>query len=132
MVLEKIEDKAKEKEKEREADVYEIGRRFLFWESQRKNKDFVKAKYQNVREEIFESPLLSGLITKKMWDGLSQKVEIKLQTQMAKRVKSNGLVCHMSLKYTNGFSVECFDVYSPSTCTNWRKERLSTNRISER
>ena len=40
-------------------DVYEIGKRFYFWEKYRKHPDFVQAKYDNMKEEILNSPLVS-------------------------------------------------------------------------
>ena len=43
-------------------EVYEIGRRFYFWDSHRKHPDFVSPKYENMKEEVLNSPLFSGLI----------------------------------------------------------------------
>ena len=95
MVLEKVDEAAKEKEKKKDADVYEIGKRFLYWVKYKKHKDYVKATRQSVKEEIFHSPVLSGLFTKTMWDNLTRKVEVTLNMKVAKKLRSNARVCHV-------------------------------------
>ena len=39
-------------------DVYAIGKRFVFWESQSQHPDYIKPKYANMKEEILQSPLV--------------------------------------------------------------------------
>ena len=71
-------------------DVYEIGRRFYFWDSHRKHPDFVPPKYGNMKEEIFNSPLLVGMITITAWNALTALIERIMGSDAAHQLSSNG------------------------------------------
>lgn len=73
-------------------DVYAIGKRFIFWESQRRHKDYVAAKYGNMKEEVLQSPLLSAYFPGvHVWTVLVASVGAMIQTQTALKINSNGL-----------------------------------------
>lgn len=87
ILINRIEAVPQETEKiEQKAEVYEIGRQFLYWKTQKKHKNYVKAKYENMKEEM----LKTGLVSIAGWNKLSEKIEIKLNTNMAKKIKSTG------------------------------------------
>ena len=69
-------------------DVYTIGKRFNFW--QRKHKDFVQAKYKNMKEEMMRNPLLAKCIGVRAWNKLSATISIMVKTRAALRIESNG------------------------------------------
>ena len=71
-------------------DVYEIGRRFYFWDSHRKHPDFVAPKYENMKQEVLNSPLLSGLITIRAWNELTAVIERMVDFEVALQISSNG------------------------------------------
>ena len=71
-------------------EVYEIGRRFYFWESHRKHPDFVSPKYENMKEEVLNSPLLSGLISIGAWNALTAVIETMIGSDAALKISSNG------------------------------------------
>ena len=77
-------------ETEQPPDVYEIGRRFYFWDSHRKHPDFIKPKYENIKEEVLNSPLLSGLITIAAWNALTALIERMIGSDAALQISSNG------------------------------------------
>ena len=70
--------------------VYDIGKRFVFWNKM--DKDYVKAKYKDMKEEMMESPLLKDILfeTVKEWQRLTERVVSMLETKEAKKVKGNG------------------------------------------
>ena len=71
-------------------DVYEIGRRFYFWDSHRKHPDFVSPKYENMKEEVLNSPLLSRFITIAAWNALTTLIEKIITSDAAHQLWSNG------------------------------------------
>ena len=73
-----------------ETDVYEIGKRFYFWDSHRKHPDFVAAKYSNMKEEVLNNPLLATFITIGAWNALTAAITTMLSTEKAQRICSNG------------------------------------------
>ena len=77
-----------EEVKESEADVYQIGKRFLYWDSQRNHKDYVKPKYGSIREEVMH--MQGSGVTNRSWDSLTQTVQDLITSHTARRVKSNG------------------------------------------
>ena len=97
---EPVEDTKEEEEEKKEdtvhiehdhpPDIYEIGKRFYFWDSHRKHPDFVAPKYENIKQEIFDSPLLSGLITMRAWNELTASIEILIRSDAALKLLSNG------------------------------------------
>ena len=70
-------------------DVYAIGKRFNFW--QKRNDDYVQAKYKDMKEEVLQSPLLSvhfvGVI---VWNKLMTTITAMVGTQAALKIRSNG------------------------------------------
>ena len=94
MLLEKIAAAAEKEESDRNVDVYDIGKRFMYWETQRQNKNYIKAKYRDVKEELFESPVLPGL-RRSLWDQLTEIVRVRINTKSAKLRRSNGQVCYL-------------------------------------
>ena len=74
-------------------DVYAIGKRFLFWKSQRKKKTYIEAKHGNMKEEVLQNPLLSvhfpGI---KGWNKLVKIVNAMIGTKAALKVTSSGNV----------------------------------------
>lgn len=95
MLLEKIAAAAEKEESDRNVDVYDIGKRFMYWETQRQNKNYIEAKYRDVKEELFESPVLAGLMTRRGWDQLTETVQVRINTKSAKLRQSNGQVCYL-------------------------------------
>ena len=83
--VDKIEKKEKEKKKKK-SHVYDIGKRFMFWESQRQHPDYIEPKYPSMKDEMFAT----GLMNQSMWDELDKKVETKFATKMAKKIESKG------------------------------------------
>ena len=77
-------------EPEQPPDVYEIGRRFYFWHSHRKDPDFVAPKYENIKEEVFSSSLFGGLITIGAWNTLTALIETMIGSDAALKISSNG------------------------------------------
>ena len=77
-------------EPEQPPDVYEIGRRFYFWDSHRKHPDFVAPKYENMKQEVLNSPLLSGLITIAAWNALTALIETMIGSDAAHQLSSYG------------------------------------------
>lgn len=73
-------------------DVYAIGKRFLFWKSQRRKKEYVEAKYSDMKEEVLhEESALSRYFTGiKGWNKLSSDVNTLVKTQAALKINSNG------------------------------------------
>ena len=76
-------------------DVYEIGRRFYFWDSHQKHPDYVASKYKNMKEEVLENPLLNGLITVEAWNALTAVITALLATEIALQICSNGQSVYM-------------------------------------
>ena len=77
-------------ESDQTPDVYEIGRRFYFWKSHRKHPDFVAPKYENIKEEVLNSPLLAGFITIGAWNALTALIERIMSSDAAHQLSSNG------------------------------------------
>ena len=73
-----------------EPDIYEIGKRFYFWNSHRKHPDYVAAKYKNMKEELLDNPLLDSLITIGAWNALTAAITALLATEKALGICSNG------------------------------------------
>ena len=71
--------------------VYEIGKEFHFWDSLKGHRDYVKAKYGNMKEEVMHSPLLEGLVSVRAWNKLTKDIAAILGTEYALRITSNGL-----------------------------------------
>ena len=99
--VKKVVVEAKEEEEEEDveeeevaSEVYTIGKRFVFWKSQRTKKDYVEAKYKDMKEEMLQSPLLSvhfpGIST---WNRILAKVNALVGTKAALKISSNGMVC---------------------------------------
>ena len=70
--------------------IYEIGKRFYFWESHRKHPDYVAAKYSNIKEEVLNNPLFSKFINTRSWNILTAAITALLATEKALRICSNG------------------------------------------
>ena len=93
-ILAKIKGRTHAMQQQQPQKVYEIGKRFVFW--QKEDKDFVKPKYQDIREELMESPLLVNrefkyrLISLETWNQLTESVQKVLETKMARKIKSSG------------------------------------------
>ena len=85
-----VEDVKEDEKEDQPPDVYEIGRRFYFWDSHRKHPDFIKPKYENIKEEVLNSPLLSGLITIAAWNALTALIERMIGSDAALQISSNG------------------------------------------
>lgn len=77
-------------EPEKPPDVYEIGRRFYFWDSHRKHPHFVMAKHENMKEEVLHNPKCAGLISMEQWNVLTKEIEVMIATESALAIKSNG------------------------------------------
>jgi len=75
---------------EQRPEVYEIGKRFYFWSSHRKHPQFVAAKYSNLKEEILENPLFSGLLSVECWNVLTAVIRSLSDTDSVHRISSNG------------------------------------------
>ena len=76
-------------------DVYEIGRRFYFWNSHRKHPAYVAAKYGNIKEEVLDNPLLNGLTDIRAWDALTAAIAALVATESAVQICSNGQSLYM-------------------------------------
>ena len=75
-----------------QADVYAIGKQFLYWKSQRGHPDYVKAKFKDMKEEVMQSEALSQCsMTMKQWNTMMQIVNVMTGTKAALQIKSNGL-----------------------------------------
>ena len=105
-------DPVEKQTKSDQPDVYTIGKRFNFW--QRRNDDYVQAKFKDLKEETLQSPLLSvhfqGI---KGWNALMNAVEAMIRTKAALKITSNGYV-HISFP----FPFPSFTV--PQPCTHAR------------
>ena len=75
---------------EQRPDVYEIGKRFYFWNSHRKHPDFVPSRFGNMKEEMLHSPLLSGLMPVEAWNALTVNIAALVETETAHKITSNG------------------------------------------
>ena len=74
-----------------QADVYEIGKKFVFWKSQRTKKQYVHAKYKNMKEEILQSPLIRQFFPDlQRWEALCAEVAKLVVTRAALQITSNG------------------------------------------
>ena len=69
--------------------IYEVGKRFYFWNSRRKQPNFIAAKWKNVEEEVLNGPM-SNFVSKRVWDELTENVNIYIKTKDARKIKSNG------------------------------------------
>ena len=78
-----------------EPDVYEIGKRFYFWDSHRKHTNFVAPKYKNIKEEVLDNPLLAPLSSIGAWNALTAAITTLLATEKALRICSNGQSVYM-------------------------------------
>ena len=78
-----------------EPDVYEIGRRFYFWDSHRKHPDYVAPKYKNMKEEVLDNPLLAPLTSIGAWNSLTAIITALLATEKALSIRSNGQSVYM-------------------------------------
>ena len=70
--------------------IYEIGKRFYFWDSHRKHPDYVAAKYSNIKEEVLNNPLFFRFINIRSWNTLTAAITALLSTERALRICSNG------------------------------------------
>ena len=123
---ETVDEKQDEKEDEKELvygqeneqhDVYEIGKRFYFWDSHRKHPDYVAAKYQNMKEEVLNNPLFAGLIDIRAWNALTVAITALLATERALRIFSNGQSQYM-------YSIK---MYEPLEAQHLRSLKLYTD-----
>ena len=80
---------------EQPRDIYEIGRRFYFWDSHRKHPDYVAPKYSNMKEEVLNNPLLNGLTDIRAWNSLTAAITTLLATECALQIVSNGHSVYM-------------------------------------
>ena len=71
-------------------DVYEIGRRFYFWNSHRKHPDFVAPKYDNIKQEVLNSQLFVGMLTIATWNALTTLIATMISSDAALKLSSNG------------------------------------------
>ena len=71
--------------------VYEIGKQFYFWDSLKGHPRFVKGKYGNMKEEVFNSRLLTDLVSVRAWNNLTKDIAAMIATEYALRISSNGI-----------------------------------------
>ena len=71
--------------------VYEIGKQFYFWDSLKRHPHYVKAKHENMKEEVMHSPLLDGLVSMSAWNKLTKDIAVLIATEYALRITSNGI-----------------------------------------
>ena len=98
-------------------DVYEIGKRFYFWDSHRKHPDYVAAKYSNMKEEVLNNPLFAGLTDIRAWNALTAAIGALLGTEKALRICSNGQSVYM-------YSIK---LYEPLDAQHLRSLKLYTD-----
>ena len=117
-------DDGKEDEKEAVDDdtnqrptVYEIGKQFYFWDSLKRHPNYIKAKYQNMKEEVMHSPLLDGLVSVRAWNKLTRDIAVILATEYALRITSNGL----------SYSMYGIQQYEPVDAEHLRSLKLYTD-----
>ena len=87
---EPVEDDQDEHHGAGQPDVYEIGKRFYFWDLHQNHPDYVAPKYKNMKEEVLNNPLLAPLITIRAWNSLTAKIKALLATEKVSRVLGNG------------------------------------------
>ena len=71
--------------------VYEIGKQFFFWHSLKAHRRFIRSKYENMKEEVMNSPLLHGLVSVRAWQKLTHDIAVIIATEHALQITSNGL-----------------------------------------
>ena len=64
----------KQEEKENEPVIFDSGKQYYFWESHRGHPDFIEAEFQNLKDEVLNSPILAGSIDEKTWRHLIAQV----------------------------------------------------------
>ena len=100
-----------------EPDIYEIGKRFYFWDSHRKHPKYVAAKYNNMKEEVLNNPLLAGMTDIRAWNALTAAITALLATEKALRICSNGKDQYMYM----------IKIYEPLEAQHLRSLKLYTD-----
>eukprot|EP01084_Bolivina_argentea_P265870 450800_1 len=73
-----------------EDDIYKIGTKYFYWDSMKHHPHYIHAKYFNFKVEMIQSKLFGSDFDVKMWRHLTNECEILLQTDVVKRITSNG------------------------------------------
>eukprot|EP01084_Bolivina_argentea_P265872 450803_1 len=84
------ENKMKPTDNVEEDDIYSIGTRFFYWNSVQHHPHYIQSKYFNFKVEMIQSKLFGSDFDVKMWRHLTNECEILLQTDVVKRITSNG------------------------------------------
>ena len=91
--------------------IYEIGKRFYFWDSHRKHPDYVAAKYSNIKEEVLNNPLFSRFINIRSWNTLTATITALLATEKALRnCITKQEILWKTLFRVQGSRVQCLEV----------------------
>ena len=86
-----VDDDPEEQTKVDQSEVYAIGNKFFYWKSQKRNPDYVQAKYKDIKEEVMQSPLIAQLFPGMVrCNELMETVNALVATKAALKVKSNG------------------------------------------
>ena len=86
-----VDDDVVEQTKSDQADVYAIGKQFLFWNSQKRHRNYVKAKFKDMKEEVMQNTsILQYFPGLKDWNDLMNAVNAIVSTKAALRISSNG------------------------------------------
>eukprot|EP01084_Bolivina_argentea_P294581 506912_1 len=99
--MEQIEEKKMEQIEEKKEDIsldtkpesdtrqiYDLGIPFLFWSSMKRHKHYIQSNYSNIKEEILNNKLIK--FDMKRWKSLNIEAKTELQTDVVKKLKSNG------------------------------------------
>ena len=98
-------------------EIYEIGKQFYFWDLLKGHRRFIKAKYENMKEEVMHSPLLDGLVSMSAWNKLTKDIAVIIATECALRITSNGL----------SYSMYGIQQYEPLDAEHLRSLKLYTD-----
>ena len=78
-----------EESKTDQPDVYAIGKQFLYWKSQRRHRNYVKAKFKDMKEEMLQSECLSRCsLTSNQWNEFVKSVNVMIGTKAALEIVS--------------------------------------------
>ena len=106
--------------------VYSEGKRFYFWQDYKNHPDlqpFVKAKYQNMKEDITQSPLLSKAtaIVMDVWNNTLQGASDFVQTEKAKKMNSSPSYAEDIYPVAKGKSIDLEHVHGLKLYTDCDK-----------
>lgn len=71
--------------------LYSIGKRFYFWEDTEDHVNYIKAKYQNMKEDVLNSSVLNGLCSIEVWNNIVGSVNVKIGTKTARSTLSHSV-----------------------------------------